>query len=261
MRHALISGIEGIRNDPTLLVLFIFLTCPQFARIAIDSSNDSMIWRLPIRGNLTVFRGRGIMSRATLLGAFVFVVAGLSGCASPAHLVKVEKDLGRVIVAVPEDTNTWPYYYRDEATIAASAQIPEPELKKVTRVKVGEQLTNTQDSTRRDLGGDKDKPKVGEVVTSTNTTSVSDKYEYHMEYESANSKKPNFLSNRPSLPTTPAPTPGGPPLDLNPVTPVGGIAPRGEPTPADGIRAPSVVPPATQANVLPSTYIPEPGRR
>lgn len=196
------------------------------------------------------------MSRAALLGTFVFVVAGLSGCASPAHLVKVDKDLGRVIVAVPEDTNTWPYYYRDEAAIAAAAQIPEPELKKVTRMKVGEQMTNTQDSTRRDLGGEKDKPKIGEVVTSTNTSSVSDKYEYHMEYESATAKKPNFLSNRPALPVQPAPIPGGPPLDPYTITPVGGIAPRGEPTPADGIRAPSVVPPVPQTKVLPPTFIP-----
>lgn len=200
------------------------------------------------------------MSRATLLGTFVFVVAGLSGCATPAHLVKVDKDAGRVVIAVPENTNTWPYHYRDEAMIAAAAQIPEPELKKVTRVKVGEQMTNTQDSTRRDLGGDKDKPKVGEVVTSTNTTSVSDKYEYHMEYESANAKKPNFLSNRPVVPAQPAPIPGGPPLDQNPVTTVGGIVSPGQTNSAMDIRAPNVVPPTPQTNVLPSTYIPEPGR-
>lgn len=203
------------------------------------------------------------MSRATILGTFVLVVAGLSGCASPAHMVKVDKDAGRVVIAVPEDTNTWPYHYRDEAMIAASAQIPEPELKKVTRVKVGEQMINTQDSTSRDLGGDKGMPKVGEVVTSTNTTSVSDKYEYHMEYHSASSKVPNFLNKRAA---EKPPTPGGPPLDTNPtnpipIIPVGGIASPGMPNPATDIRIPAVTPPVPQTYVLPSTSLPDPGRQ
>ncbi|MSR54155.1 MAG: hypothetical protein EXS09_12810 [Gemmataceae bacterium] len=204
------------------------------------------------------------MSRATLLGTFVFVVAGLSGCASPAHLVKVDKDLGRVVIAVPEDTNTWPYHYRDEALLAAAAQIPEPELKTVTRVKVGEQMTNTSDSTRHDLGGQNDKPKVGELVSSTSTTSVSDRYEYHMEYQSASSRLPNFTNRRAA---DKAPTPTGPPLDMNPnpnpILPVGGIATPGTPNSALDIHAPSssVVPPMLQPNVLPRTYIPEPGRR
>ena len=106
------------------------------------------------------------MSRTVLLGTFVFVVVGLSGCATPAHIIR--KDSTSVVVAVPDDSNSWPFYYRDEATRTAGEYITEPELKSVQRVKVGEQMVNTQDVTRRDLTGKKEKP-LGEVTTSTNT--------------------------------------------------------------------------------------------
>src|SRR5262245_63809596 len=99
------------------------------------------------------------MSRTALVGTFVFVVAGLSGCASPARVI--DSGNSRVVVAIPDNTNTWPFYYRDEAQRAALDYIHDPVLVTSSRVKVGEQLTNTQDTTRRDLGKDK---KFGEVV-------------------------------------------------------------------------------------------------
>lgn len=209
------------------------------------------------------------MSRTALVGAFAFVVAGLAGCASPAHLVNVDRDAGRVVVAVPEDTNTWPYYYRDEATLAAAQNIPEPQLKKVTRVKVGEQMTNKSDTSRREIGSDR---RPGEVTTSSNTTSVSDKYEYQMVFESAVRKLPNFVK-QPGVAATPAPAPapipGAAPAVPNPIVPVGGSAPAVTspmPMPANDILAPSAVPPASTVPAVPSTnlppvYIPEPGRR
>jgi hypothetical protein len=156
------------------------------------------------------------MSRTALLGTFVFVVAGLSGCATPARVV--DSDRSKVVVAVPDNTNTWPFYYRDEAQRAAGELIQDPVLISSARVKVGEQMTNVQDTTRRDIGGQKDKPKFGEVVTSTNTTSVSDKYEYHLEFVS---RSPSQFTP-PGKPGMPPPIPGGSPL-----TPAGGIATPG----------------------------------
>ena len=99
------------------------------------------------------------MSRSTVLGMFVFVMAGLSGCATPARVV--DSDRTKVVVAVPDNTNTWPFYYRDEATRTASELIQDPVLVSPARVKVGEQMTNTQDTTRRT--SKKDKPRFGEV--------------------------------------------------------------------------------------------------
>jgi hypothetical protein len=42
------------------------------------------------------------------------IVAGLSGCASPAHYVEKRADGG--VVAVPDGTNNWPNRYKDAAT-------------------------------------------------------------------------------------------------------------------------------------------------
>ena len=83
-----------------------------------------------------------------------------------------------------------------------------------TRVKVGEQTTNTQDVTRRDIGGEK---KVGEVVSASNTTSVSDKYEYHLEFRARTIRHtgPGMTTLSPSSGTAAVnnpPTPGGAPL-------------------------------------------------
>src|SRR5262245_2757773 len=182
------------------------------------------------------------MSRTALLGTIVFVVTGLSGCASPARVV--ESDRMKVVVAVPDNTNTWPFYYRDEATRVASEIIQDPVLVSTTRMKVGEQMTNTQDTTRRDLGN-KDKPKFGEVVTSTNTTSVSDKFEYHLLFQS--SAPTQFTP--PSRPgTPPPPIPNGPPLpQAGGIAPTGGIAPAGGIAPTGGMP-PTGAPLGTEAS-------------
>src|SRR4051812_18347577 len=105
------------------------------------------------------------MSRAAIFG-LCLVVAGLSGCTAPQV---IRQDGSSVVVAVPENTNTWPDYYQDEARTEAKKYIADPQLVSTTRVKVGEQTTNTQDVTRRDIGGQNDKPKVGEVTSASNT--------------------------------------------------------------------------------------------
>jgi hypothetical protein len=178
------------------------------------------------------------MSRTALLGTFVFVVAGLSGCASPARVI--DSGNSRVVVAIPDNTNTWPYYYRDEAQRAAGEYIHEPVLVTSSRVKVGEQLTNTQDTTRRDLGKDR---KFGEVVSSTNSTSVADKYEYHLE----------FRSRGPVTVTTSDPLngPAKPPTvtGWTPVTPAGGTTPAGTPEIGRQQPAPVLQPPPGAASV------------
>jgi len=176
------------------------------------------------------------MSRSAVLGMFVFVVAALSGCATPARVV--DSDRTKVVVAVPDNTNTWPFYYRDEATRAASELIQDPVLVSSARVKVGEQMTNTQDTTRRDLGN-KDKPRFGEVVSSTNTTSVSDKYEYHLEFQSRAPSQ--FVPQGRSAIQSP-PIPGGAPL-----TTAGGIAPN--------VRIPAPTSPPPPGNT-PATDLP-----
>lgn len=51
----------------------------------------------------------------------VAVVAGLSGCQTPAQVRQKGPD--SVVIAIPENTNNWPTHYRDAAEALAKAQI------------------------------------------------------------------------------------------------------------------------------------------
>src|SRR5215831_12693679 len=102
------------------------------------------------------------MSRAAVLG-LVVVVAGLSGCAAPARVIR--QDPTSVVVAVSDNTNVWPYYYQDEAKQLAGGFIKDPMLISSQRVKVGEQTTSTTDTTRRDSNN----KSFGDMITSAST--------------------------------------------------------------------------------------------
>jgi hypothetical protein len=209
------------------------------------------------------------MSRSALIGMFVFVVAGLSGCTSPAKVI--HSDMTTAVVAVPDDTNVWPFYHQDAAREEAAKKIEAPFLVGTRRVKVGEQTTSTQEKTRRDIGG-QEMPKVGELVTSTNRTSTSDTYEYHLEFQTQKPReisksygpKPGIdspLVGAPPMAGAPpiAPTPGVTP-NVSGIQPVSGLEPRGDRMPAaNDIKMPGMSPPSSPTN-LPSTSLTVPGQ-
>ena len=59
----------------------------------------------------------------------------------------------KVVVAVPDNTNTWPFYYRDEATRAASEYDPRPGPGRRHRgSRSASRRPIRQDMTRRDIG-------------------------------------------------------------------------------------------------------------
>ena len=181
------------------------------------------------------------MSRTAVASMFVLVVAGLSGCASPARVIK--QDATSVVVSIPDNTNNWPFYYRDAAQHAAAEHIHDPVLATSQRVKVGEQTTNTSDTTRRELGG----RSFGDVVTSTNTTAVADRYEYHLEFRSGGPVRLPHSNTNP-----PPPIPDGPAASL---------APQG-PTNRAETPKPAVIPPIIPATgpATPAATLPGPGR-
>lgn len=159
------------------------------------------------------------MNQRLLVIACVAMAAGLSGCASPARVIK--SDSMSVVVAVPDATNDWPFHYRDEAQKVAATHLSDPVLVSTNRVKVGESVVSTQNTDRRDLGGRGDKPKFGEATSTTTTTSASDQYEYHLEFQSKTGGR------------TQPPMPNGQPFNPNgQVLPVGGTQPP--PLPAAG---------------------------
>lgn len=128
--------------------------------------------------------------------AMLFVVglsAAVGGCASSARVV--QQDASRVVVAVPEDTDSFPNYYNSEAIKLAAAHISEPMRVSSTRVKVGETLENKQSGSRTDLI-----PRV-DLQSSSSKSSVENKYEYLIEFQSRK------VTSDPRQPNAPVPTP------------------------------------------------------
>ena len=213
----------------------------------------------PDSGESTVHRGRDVMSRTALFGAIVVVVAGLSGCATPAKII--HQDANSVVVAVPDNTNSWPFHYTDEAKCVAAEvlQDPDPVRVRSDRVKVGATQLNTQNTTRRDLGGSENKPPIGEVTSTRSSTSVSDNYEWHLVFQKHDANQvPNF--SRPVVRPASTPKVPGDPV----MKPAAYSAPPLAPTPAGDVQMPEVHmplnPPPTPATSLPSTLIPSPGQ-
>jgi hypothetical protein len=143
-----------------------------------------------------------------IFGVALALITGLSGCASPARIV--HQDANSVTIAIPENTNVWPTYYRDEARKMAATAIPNPINNGGQEVKVGETIINSQNTDRRDIGGQNNKPKLGELTSSTNATTVQNKTEYHISFIAGSSNGP--------VNTPMPPIPGG-----GVVAPAGGI--------------------------------------
>jgi hypothetical protein len=190
------------------------------------------------------------MSRAALLGAFVFVVAGLSGCATPVKVI--QQDTNAVTVAIPDNTNSWPSYYRDEATKAATQVLPDvdPVPVSTTRVKVGTLTTSSLDTTHRDIALADNKPPIGDVTTTRSSTATSDAYEYRLVFQkrSTNPVPSSLLRNGGS---PPPPNPSGPPMTIT-----SGMPPTGALTPASGMTAPSLPPPPVGNNPADNIMMP-----
>ncbi len=107
-----------------------------------------------------------------------------TGCTSP-RLVRADKT--SVIIAVPEDTDEFPHYYKSEAAKIAKTHINDAEFFDATKVKEGAliQASGTQPV------------KPGEVRPGEVAKSTSDKVEYYLEYRSKSTMGP--LSTKPMI--------------------------------------------------------------
>ncbi|WP_020475925.1 hypothetical protein [Zavarzinella formosa] len=184
------------------------------------------------------------MNSRLLVVACVAMISGLSGCAS-ARVVR--SDSASVVVAVPDQTNTWPFRYQDEAQKVAGQYIKDPVFNgSVVRVKVGESITNTQNTDRRDLGGQNNRPKIGEVTSTSSTTSMQDTYEYHLTFVPRAASSPPMPGGQPF---NPAGTPGPIQQTGGVQTPPLGSAPRRDNS--DPRIPPPINPPG---NTLPASF-------
>ena len=71
------------------------------------------------------------------------VLAGLSGCASPARYVETQSDSG--VVAIPANTNAWPSYNLNAARALIEKHVgPNYEIVEEREVATGQQVLNNQ---------------------------------------------------------------------------------------------------------------------
>jgi hypothetical protein len=79
-----------------------------------------------------------------MFGVAALVVAGLSGCASPARYVEKQGDAG--VVAIPADTDVWPTYNRRAAMELIEKHVgPNYEIVEFREVATGQRTSNNQE--------------------------------------------------------------------------------------------------------------------
>jgi hypothetical protein len=109
------------------------------------------------------------------------VVAGLSGCAAPAKLLSKDTQTGIGVVSIPENTDTWPFYYRRGAMELIAKDVgpyPERYIINEERVKVGQQTnTSNNQQVNSNQAGNR------QSITGNGTTTTSDVYEYRITYQ------------------------------------------------------------------------------
>jgi hypothetical protein len=130
-------------------------------------------------GGIAFLGGEFHMARKLVSAAFLFVVVTSAGCLQGARMV--QKDANGGIVAIPQNTDMWPNYYRTDALkLIREQHSPNFEIVSEGEVVVGQQTQNNERIENRKIGPD-GKP-VGNLTTGFNTTTTSDVKEYRIQY-------------------------------------------------------------------------------
>lgn len=169
------------------------------------------------------------------LAVGVAVVAGLSGCASPAKLVSKDMQNGVGVVAIPDNTDVWPTYYKRSAMALIAKEVgPGAELVDVQRVVVGQRTNNNQQIQNEQTFNRSNPFLPADKQTVQNTTTTTDVTEYHLVFR--------FRPGSGAMPQGAVQqTQYRPGTQGGPVRPAGGIVPQ---------TNPAIVP----ANGSPTTY-------
>jgi hypothetical protein len=181
------------------------------------------------------------------VSALVLALAVAGGCASPAKYIEKRGDSG--VIAIPNNTDTWPSHHRREALALIQKHVgPNYEILEEREEVVGQsthnnQQVNTEDTFNREI------PFLpAQKQTITNTTTQRDITEWRIVYRRVDPLTPRALaSQQPANPIAPA---GGAPAGVVPsvqpaVQPVGAVVPRGTGTTGTGSY---LVPGARPAN-------------
>ena len=177
------------------------------------------------------------MKRAGV-SAVLLALTFAGGCAGPAKYVEKRGDAG--IVAIPNNTDTWPNHYRTEALaliqkhVGANYEILEEREVVVGQATTNNQQVNTEQTVNRDI------PFLpAEKQTITNTTTQRDLTEWRIVYR------------RKDVPTSSIAPVGGqvPANNVVPsVLPAGGPSPVAQPRPGAPRTSSYMARPAGAAN-------------
>jgi hypothetical protein len=151
------------------------------------------------------------------------LIAGLSGCAGPAHYVEKNGDSG--VVAIPTNTNVWPTYYETEAMalirkhVGSNFEIVHEGLAATGKATVNNERINTD--------------KLANSQSINNTTTTQDVTEWRIVYRKKAMPGPlvNDAMSR-GLPINHAPV-GGVQTGIG-MQPAGGTQPAGGLAPTNG---------------------------
>lgn len=103
-----------------------------------------------------------------MLLAVAAVTAGLSGCATPARDISWDPLSGTGVVAIPDNSNTFPTYYRNEALALIEKHVgPNYEIVEEREVPIGQTTLNNHHVNNESMLG---------ITTTKNLT------EYHIAY-------------------------------------------------------------------------------
>jgi hypothetical protein len=132
------------------------------------------------------------MARTAIFAALVVGVVGFSGCMHEPKMVQMTSTGG--VVAIPEDSNAWPYHYRDAAYAKIREKYPSfdptSDIVSQSLVPVGVQTTSTQ-------------------FNNTQMTTASNKTEFQIAWR----VNPALIKNGPL--NNPVVTAGGLPRDFS----------------------------------------------
>ena len=126
-----------------------------------------------------------IGGRAVLLLVVGGIVAGLTGCSSARYVLR-ESDRG--IVAIPANTNMWPWKHRDDADTLMQGHFPKGyQIDREFEEVVGKTTTSGEDTDGQtvQLADGLVTLDTGQRRSSSTTTDVT---EYRIEYSQVESK-------------------------------------------------------------------------
>jgi len=180
-----------------------------------------------------------MIRRVSVAAAAAIILAAGNGCAAARY---VQRQPGEGVVAIPDNSNFWPTYNRDQALKLIQEHVgPDYEIVKEEAVVTGQVTTTDQQTTETPLQNRKTQAPAGTQTTVAQTTRTTDATQWYIHYR----RRQGAATGGAVVPT------GGPPGVNGGVVPAaatgGAVVPTGGPPGVSG----GMVPAAGPGGVMP----------